>query len=121
MVSITTIGVRTIASRAVTTKVEEVEKFDWRNNFLLWKMRVMTLLVNEGTHNALLGAEKKPSKMGDELVNLDVRVKITIIICLLDEVLYNVMNEETFAGLWCKLESLHDEFIQQTLLEEAVV
>jgi len=22
---------------------------------------------------------------------------------------YNVMNEKTTAGLWCKLESLHDE------------
>jgi len=53
---------------------------------------------------------------------MDVRVNVTIILCLLDEVLYNVMNEKTTACLWCKLESLHDEeFIQQTLFEKAVV
>ena len=40
-------------------------------------------------------------------MDLDVRVKATIILCLSDEALYNVMNEETTAGLWCKLESLY--------------
>ena len=28
-------------------------------------------------------------------------------LCLSDEILYNVMNEETTAGLWCRLESLY--------------
>jgi len=32
----------------------------------LWKMRVTTLLVKEGTHKALLSTEKKPSNMEDE-------------------------------------------------------
>ena len=27
--------------------------------------------------------------------------------CLLDEVFYNVMNEETTADFWCRLESLY--------------
>jgi len=62
-------------------------------------MRVTALLVKEGTHKALL-VEKKPSKMkDDEWVDLDVRTKATIILCLSDEVLYNVMNEEITAGL----------------------
>jgi len=56
----------------------------------------------------LLGAEKKPSKMeNDEWMDLDIRAKATIILSLSDEVLYNVMNEKTTAGLWCKLESLY--------------
>jgi len=33
--------------------------------------------------------------------------KVTIILCLSDEILYNVMNEEITAGLWCRLESLY--------------
>lgn len=33
--------------------------------------------------------------------------KATIIMCLSDEVLYNVMNEETTVGLWCKPERLY--------------
>jgi len=28
-------------------------------------------------------------------------------LCLSDEVLNNVMNEETTAGLWCRLETLY--------------
>ena len=53
---ITTIGIRVIASKT-TAKKFEVEKFDGKNNFLLWKMRVTVLLVKEGTHKVLLGAD----------------------------------------------------------------
>ena len=46
------------------------------------------LLVNEGTHKALLGIKKKPSKMeNDEWNVIDFRQKATIILCLLDEIL----------------------------------
>ena len=55
-----------MASKTTTTTKFEVEKFDGRSNFLLWKMRVTLLLVKEGTHKALLGTEKKPSKMEDD-------------------------------------------------------
>ena len=74
----------------------------------------MTLLVKEGTHKALFGAEKKPSKMKDDKwMDLDVRVKVMVIPCLLDEVLYNVINEKITVGLWCKLESLYITHIQK--------
>ena len=49
-------------------------------------------------------------------MDLDVQTKATIILCLSDEVLYNVMNKKITAGLWYKLES-----IQQTLFEEASI
>jgi len=55
--------------------------------------------VKEGTHKALLGIEKKPSKMEDDEWNdINFRTKVMIILCLLDEVLYNVMNKETTAS-----------------------
>src|SRR5436190_6822526 len=38
---------------------------------------------------------------------MDYRARAIIILCLSDEVLYNVMNEETTAGLWSRLESLY--------------
>jgi len=48
----------------------------------------------------VLGVENKPSKMeDDEWVDLDVLAKTTVILCLLDEVLYNIINEETITGL----------------------
>ena len=43
----------------------------------------------------------------DEWNDIDFRAKATIILCLLDEVLYNVMNEKTVADLWCRLERLY--------------
>ena len=55
----------------------------------------------------MLGAEKEPSKMEDEWMDLDVRAKTAIILCLSDEVLYSIINEKTIVGLWCKLESLY--------------
>ena len=64
------------------------------------------MLVNEGTHKALLGIEKKPME-DDEQNNINFRAKMTIMLCLSDEVLYNVMNKETTVDLWCRLESLY--------------
>ena len=78
-----------MASKTTTTTKLEVEKY----NFLLWKMRVTSLIVKEATHKALLNIEKKPSKMKDDEWNeIDFHAKATIILCLSDEVLYSVMN-----------------------------
>ena len=51
-------------------------------------MQVTSLLVKEGTHETLLGVEKKPAKMEDDEWNdIDFHAKATIILCLSDEVL----------------------------------
>ena len=61
------------------------------------------MLVKEGTHKALLCIEKKPSNMEDDEWNdVDFRAKVTIILCLSDEVLYNMMNEETTIIVGCR-------------------
>ena len=97
-----------MASKTTTTTKFEVEKFDEKFNFLLWKMRVTLLLMKEGTQKALLGIEKKPSKMKDyEWNGIDFRAKVMIILCLSDEILYNVMDEETTVDFLCRLESLY--------------
>ena len=50
--------------------------------------------MKEGTHKTLLGIEKKPSKKEDDEWNdINFRTKATNILCLSDEVLYNVLNE----------------------------
>jgi len=100
--------IRVMVSKMIKTIKFEVEKFNGKSNFLLWKMKVTSLLVKEGTHKALLGINKKPSKMeDDEWNNIDFHAKTTIILCLSNEVLYNEMNEEITACLWCRLESLY--------------
>ena len=103
----TTIGIRSMTSKSAVTKFE-VEKFNGKSNFLLWKMRVTTLLVKEGVYRALEGKEKKSSTMDEEeFRDIDFRARATIILCLSDEVLYNVMSENTTTAVWCKLESLY--------------
>ena len=52
----------------------------------------------EGNTQDLAWFEKKPSKKDDEWNDIDFRAKATIILCLSDEILYNVINEETTAG-----------------------
>ena len=94
-----------MTSKTTTTTKFEVAKFDGKSNFLLWKMRVMTLLVKESIHKALLGAEKLLKMGDDEWNDIDFRDKTTIILCLSYEVFYNVMNNEITTGLWCRLES----------------
>src|SRR3954466_12876034 len=43
----------------------------------------------------------------DDWKEIDIKAKATIILCLSDEVLYNVLNEDTTAGMWNMLESLY--------------
>ena len=54
------------------------------------------MFVKEGTHKPLFGIEKKSSEMEDDKWNdIGFCAEATIILCLSDEVLYNVMKEET--------------------------
>jgi len=56
--------------------------------------------MKEDTQKTLLGIEKKPSNMEDDEWNdIEFRAKAMIILCLSDEVLYNMMNEETTTDL----------------------
>ena len=75
--------------------------------------------MKEGTHKALLGIEKKPSKMKDDEWNdIDFHAKATIILYLLNEVLYNVINEEIIVGLWCRPECL---YMMKSLLKKLLM
>src|SRR3954463_2568735 len=98
-----------MASKGTTTATKfEVEKFDGKVNFLLRTMRVTSLLVKERTHMALQEISKKPSNMDeDDWEDMDYKARATIILCLSDEVLYNVINEDSAEGLWSRLESLY--------------
>jgi hypothetical protein len=86
----------------------EVEKFNGNNNFELWKLKMWDLLVQKGLHKPLDGKRKKPMGMSDdEWEDLDARGLNTIRLCLVDEVLFNIVGEETTVGLWSRMESLY--------------
>ena len=62
------------------------------------------MLVQHGLVRALTG--KQPEKTSDDdWEELQMKVVSTIRLCLADEVLYQVMEEESSAGIWAKLES----------------
>ena len=57
---------------------------------------------------ALLGKSKQPYTMiDDEWSDLDERALSGIRLCLVDDVLFNIVSEKTAAGLWTKLEKLY--------------
>jgi hypothetical protein len=86
----------------------EIEKFNGKNNFELWKVKMQDLLVQQGVVKALLGKSKKPESMSDkEWEDIDARALNAIHLCLADDVLFNIVAEKTTTGLWTKLESLY--------------
>jgi hypothetical protein len=86
----------------------EVEKFNGKNKFALWKLKMRDLLVQQGLQKALAGKSKKPTSMTDEdWEDLDARSLGIVRLCLAYELLFNIAKETTTTGLWTKLESLY--------------
>jgi hypothetical protein len=86
----------------------EVEKFNGKNNFELWKLKMQDLLVQQGLQKALAGQVKETRDMSNkDWEDLDARALSTIHLCLADEVLFNIVGEVTTTGLWSKMESIY--------------
>ena len=83
----------------------DLVKFDGIGNFGLWQRRVQDLLVQQGLVKALYGKAKKPKKMTDDKWDeLDMKAVSLIRLLLVDEVMYDVMEENTTAEIWLNLE-----------------
>ena len=66
------------------------------------------MLVQHGPYKILQGKSAKFVGMSDEnCKELDLKATSTILLCLADEVLYNMMDEETAANLWLRIEILY--------------
>ena len=86
----------------------EIEKFNGKNNFEIWKVKMYDLLVQQGVAKAFLGKSKQPYTMTyNEWSDMDERALSGIQLCLVDDVLFNIVSEKTAAGLWTKLEKLY--------------
>ena len=65
----------------------EIEKFNGKNNFEIWKVKMYDLLGQQGVAKALLGKAKQPYTMtDDEWSDLDERALSDIQQCLVDDV-----------------------------------
>ncbi|GJX75491.1 transposable element [Tanacetum coccineum] len=85
-----------------SSSVSVVEKFNGKSNFSLWRVKVRALLKQQGIW-APLAADMSDAKFN----SLDEKAHSTILLSLSDEVLYEVADEETAAGVWKKLEKLY--------------
>ena len=86
----------------------EVENFSGKNNFELWKLKMQDLLVQQGLQKALAGKSKKPIAMTEwEWEDLDAKALSTICLCVVDELLFNIVGEDTTSYLWSKLDNLY--------------
>ena len=81
----------------------EIEKFNGSNNFDLWKVKMRDMLIQQGVAKALVGKAKKPYDMSNEDYNeIDEKTLSVIRLCLVDDVLFNIVFETTAVGLWKK-------------------
>ena len=89
-----------------TTKFE-VEKFNDKRNFSVWH-KAKALLVQQSLHKTLQGKSSKSAGTSDEnWEEMVPKAASTIQLCLIDEVMYNMMDEKTAIGLWSILETLY--------------
>ena len=86
----------------------EIDNFNGKKNFEIWKVKMHDLLVQQGVAKVLLGKAKQPLAMtDDEWSDMDERALSGIRLCLADDVWFNIVSEKTAAGLWTKLEKLY--------------
>ncbi|GJW19150.1 zinc finger, CCHC-type containing protein [Tanacetum coccineum] len=82
-----------------------IEKFDGKNDFGLWQIKMCALMVQQGCDAAL---ETLTTDMeAGEKTSLMKKAYITLIICSGDRVLWEVTKETSAEGIWTKLTSLY--------------
>ncbi|GJW84274.1 retrovirus-related pol polyprotein from transposon TNT 1-94 [Tanacetum coccineum] len=81
-----------------TSSVSVVEKFNGKSKFSLWRIKVRALLKQQGIYAPLAGP--KPADMTESKYNSqDEKAHSTIFLSLLDEVPYEVADEEMTVGV----------------------
>ncbi|KAF7811757.1 Retrovirus-related Pol polyprotein from transposon TNT 1-94 [Senna tora] len=86
----------------------EIEKFNDNNDFSLWRVKMRALLVQQGLLKALEGKEALSTELSNqEKDDLLERALSTILLSLADDVLREVADEKSAAGLWLKLGTLY--------------
>ncbi|KAK9066710.1 hypothetical protein SSX86_014033 [Deinandra increscens subsp. villosa] len=86
----------------------QIEKFDGKNDFGLWRVKMRAFLVYQGISEALRGEPGRPEAWTDqEWQEVLEKAHSSIILSLGDKVLREVVKEDTAAGIWAKLESLY--------------
>ncbi|KAJ4703754.1 Retrovirus-related Pol polyprotein from transposon TNT 1-94 [Melia azedarach] len=83
----------------------KIDKFTGRNSFSLWQIKMRALLKQQGLWAPL--ARKLADPITAEMAVLEEKAHSTIMLCLADDIITEVAEEETVQGLWVKLEGLY--------------
>ena len=97
-------GVR-ILGRKMSGLNVKIDKFTGRNSFSLWQIKMRALLKQQGMWAPLVKKSGDPEIA--EMASLEEKAHSAILLCLADDIITEVAEEETPAGLWLKLESLY--------------
>ena len=77
-------------------------------NFSTWCIQMIVILIQHGMKKALGGKSSKPVTMTNEQWNeLDEKALSAIQLCFSEDILREVIKEETTSSLWLKLQGLH--------------
>lgn len=93
----------------------EMERFNGKNDFALWKIKMRAILIEKGLLEAIEPEDQSKKEATDDSstsqrmsrAEMDRKAHSAIILCLSDKVLREVSKERTAAGVWIKLESLY--------------
>lgn len=85
----------------------DIEKFNGKNNFTLWRQRMMDILIRQGLSKVLQGKGKKPETSDEDWVEMEERAVSAIRLNLSDEVLQYVVDLKSALQVWAKLESIY--------------
>lgn len=90
----------------------DLDKFDSNEDFSLWKEKLIVVLIHQNLDGALIGETKLGEKKKSEETSEDTKVmmkkaRYAIVMHLSNNVLRQVIGEESPAGMWSKLEQLY--------------
>ncbi|PKU65892.1 Retrovirus-related Pol polyprotein from transposon TNT 1-94 [Dendrobium catenatum] len=85
----------------------DIDKFNGGNDFSLWQIKIKSLQVHQGLANAI--SEENIVAVTDKVRAREMQLKAysTILLSLGDEVLREVVEEDSALEVWRKLESIY--------------
>nr|KYP50610.1 Retrovirus-related Pol polyprotein from transposon TNT 1-94 [Cajanus cajan] len=100
------------------TNTIKIEKFNGKNSFNLWRIKMRALLKEQRVWGPLATTsvkKERKTELSDKSTSIkkedhaeqEEKAHSLILLSLSDEVLYEVADQETACGLWLKLEKLY--------------
>lgn len=83
----------------------KIDKFTGKNSFSLWQIKMRAMLKQQGLWAPLSKKASDPETA--EMATMEEKAHSTIMLCLADDIITEIAEEETASGLWLKLESLY--------------